>query len=221
MKKSGLVVAVLVIVAIGLLSWYVFGRKNGVDADLVDRHAVGDISAADSAGLGFGASGKIGNPGTVAANRSSSTNAVSYAPSPSFASDIHKVPLGTILDYAVEVVQYDANRANGIALRKNSRGQGPAIMVTPAEGVWGMTRETMREGHIVAKIESDGDYLDLGLTSGFNYLWVGNDANGRIEWVLVPATAFAPLKNLTEAQAKQIFDQHAEVSLGPVSPADF
>jgi hypothetical protein len=221
MKKSGLVVAVLVIVAIGLLSWYVFGRKNGVDADLVDRHAVGDNSLVDSAGLGFGAGGKIDNPGTMAANPGSSATTVSYAPSPSFASDIHNVPLGTILDYAVEVVQYDPSRANGIALRKNSRGQGPAIMVTPAEGVWGMTRETMREGHIVAKIESDGDYLDLGLTSGFNYLWVGNDENGKLEWVLVPATAFAPLKDLTERQAKLIFDQHAEVSMAAGAPTDF
>lgn len=221
MKKSGLVVAVLIIVVIGLLSWYVFGRKNGVDADLVDRHAVGDSTLVDSAGLGFGTT--ITDSGSPVSKPGSNASRVrgNYTASPSFASNIHKVPLGTILDYSTQVVQYDPSRNDSIALRKNTRGQAPSIVVTPAEGVWGMTHEDMSEGHIVAKIESDGDYLDLGLASGFNYLWVGNDANGKLEWVLIPATAFAPLKNLSETQARQIFNQHAEIGFVPVRPADF
>jgi hypothetical protein len=221
MKKSGLVVAVLVILAIGLLSWYIFGRNNGVNADLVDRQAVGDTTAVDSAGLGFGTT--ITDSSTPASKPGSVTSRVrgNYSASPSFASNIHNVPLGTILDYSVQVVQYDPSRSDSIALRKNSRGQAPSIIVTPAEGVWGMTHEDMSEGHIIAKIESDGDYLDLGLASGFNYLWVGNDANGKLEWVLIPATAFAPLKNLSETQAKQIFNQHAEVGFLPMKPSDF
>ncbi len=226
MKKSGLVVAVLVIVVIGLLSWYIFGRNNGVSSDLVDRHAVGDSMATDSAGLGFGTtmsdSNVAGRTGTAKpGSNGTGSPMATYSPSPAFASNIHKVPLGTILDYAVEVVQYDGSRSNGMSLPRNSRGQAPAIMVTPAEGVWGMTPGSMSEGHIVAKIQSDGDYMDLGLASGFNYLWVGNDTNGRLEWVLVPATAFAPLTDLTDAQAKQIFNQHAEVSMIPLAPRDF
>jgi hypothetical protein len=75
-----------------------------------------------------------------------------------------------------------------------------------------MTRATLREGHIVARIESDGDYLDLGIVSGLNYLWVGNDPDGKLEWVLVPGTAFAPLKDLSEAEARSVFRQQDEVS---------
>lgn len=222
MKKSVLVVAVLVVVVIGLLSWYIFGRNDGVSSDIVDRHAVGDGIATNWAGLGFGTTmSDSSTPTRTPASDGSASARGTYAISPSFASDIHKVPLGTILDYAVEVVQFDASRSNGTALPRNSRGQGPSIMVTPAEGVWGMTPGVMREGHIVAKIESDGDYMDLGLASGFNYLWVGNDANGKLEWVLVPATAFAPLKDLTATQARQIFDQHAEISLETRAPRDF
>jgi len=219
MKKSGFVVAVLVIVAIGLLSWYVFGRKDGVDADLVNRHAVGDSPAADSSGLGFGVYDSTS--GTRSRDGSDVTT-VSYAPAPSFAKlDIHEVPLGTILDYAVEVVEYDQSRANGTSLPRNSRGQGPFVTVTPAEGVWGMTSATMGEGHIVARIESDGDYLDLGLVSGLNYLWVGKDPNGKLEWVLVPATAFAPMKDLSDREARRLFNQHAEVSIIPAAIRDF
>ncbi|MEP7327444.1 MAG: hypothetical protein ABI836_15950 [Gemmatimonadota bacterium] len=190
-----------------------------MSSDLVDRHALGDSMATDSAGLGFGTtmSDSTSKPGSNGTGSPMAT----YSPSPAFAGDIHRVPIGTILDYAVEVVHYDDSRSNGTSLPKNSRGQSPSIMVTPAEGVWEMTPGTMSEGHIVARIQSDGDYLDLGLASGLNYLWVGNDTHGDLGWVLVPATAFAPLKDLTDTQAKQIFNQHAEVSIIPLVPRDF
>ena len=226
MKKSGLVIAVLVIVALGFLSWYIFGRRTGTD--MVDRHTVADSLAADSIALGFGVKDpsstsvatRSGKASTV--SKTPGATMVSFAPAPAWATrDIHDVPLGTILDYAVEVVEYDDDRGRGTSLKANSRGQAPFVTVTPAEGVWGMTRATMAEGHIVARIQSDGDYADLGLASGLNFLWVGNDPEGNLEWVLVPGTAFAPLKDLSEADAGKLFRQHSEVSSIPVQIRDF
>ena len=95
------------------------------------------------------------------------------------------------------------------------------ITVTPAEGVWAMSRATLGEGHIVARIQSDGDYADLGLASGLNFLWVGNAPSGNLEWVLIPGTAFAPLKDLSERRARSVFNQHAEVSSIPTPIRDF
>jgi len=220
MKRSGLFIAAMGIVVVGALSWYTAGRNKKVATDPIDRLAIEDNAAADSPGLGFGAYA----PGTSTPSRagSSGVTMVSYAPPPSFAqANIHNVPLGTILDYAVEVVQYDGDRARHTMLAANSRGQAPFIIITPAEGSWGMTRETMREGHIVARIESDGDYMDLGIVSGFNFLWVGNDPKGNLEWVLIPGTAFAPYTNLKEGVARRILEQHQELSSLPASIRDF
>lgn len=220
MKNTGLAVAVLAVVAVGFLSWYLLGshNRNSNDANQ-DIMAYGSLD--DSAGLGFGADTDVPLASARRA-RDSDVRVVNYAPPPVWATrDIHEVPLGTILDYAVEVVQYDDDRARGTSLPKNRRGQGPFVTITPAEGVWGMSRATLSEGHIVAKIESDGDYLDLGIVSGLNVLWVGNDPNGKLEWVLVPGTAFAPLTDLSETEARGIFRQHDELSNIPVQIRDF
>jgi hypothetical protein len=220
MKGSGLIIAAMGIVFVGALS-YILGPSRKVAPDPIDRLAIEDNAAADSIGLGFGLKGR----GTVTPSRvagSSGVTMASYAPPPSFAgTNIHNVPLGTILDYAVEVVQYDGDRTRHTMLAANSRGQAPFVIITPAEGTWGMTRETMGEGHIVARIESDGDYMDLGIVSGFNFLWVGNDPHGNLEWVLIPGTAFAPYTNLKEGVARRILDQYQQVSSLRASIRDF
>jgi hypothetical protein len=221
MKRSGLIIAAMGIVVVGTLSWYILGGNKRVATDPIDGLAIEDNAAADSAGLGFG----VKAPGTSTESRGagpSEATMVSYAPPPSFAGrNIHNVLLGTILNYAVEVVQYDGDRAKRTKLAANSRGQAPFIIITPAEGTWGMTRETMGEGHIVARIESDGDYMDLGIVSGFNFLWVGNDPQGNLEWVLIPGTAFAPYTNLKEGVARRILDQYQQVSSLRASIRDF
>ena len=205
MKKTGLVVAVLAVVALGFLSWYVLGRRDSGAAE-ADRHMLAEKGPEDSVGLGFGATDK--NAPFASSRRAKDSNVlvVSYAPAPVWATrDIHEVPLGTILDYAVEVVQYDKDRARSMTLDRNSLGQSPFVTVSPAEGAWGMSPGTLSEGHIVAKIQSDGDYAGLGLASGLNFLWVGNDPDGNLEWVVVPGTAFAPLKDLSATEAGRIF----------------
>lgn len=221
MKKFGLLVAVLGIVVLGFLSWVLLS-KQPVGTAIADRHAVADSGGNDAEGLGFGAGDVATAPPATRRAASSGVTIVTYAPPPVWATrNIHDLPLGMILDYAVEVVQYDDDRSRGTALPRNSKNQAPFVTVTPAEGVWGMSRATMGEGHIVARIQSDGDYADLGLASGLNFLWVGNDPDGNMEWVLVPGTAFAPLKDLSETEARSIFNQHAEVSSIPVSIRDF
>lgn len=219
MKKSGLVVAVLAIVALGFLSWLILGR-NTPSPESPDGQMMAYASPPDSVGVGFGAGDASASTGN--GNKTSGVTVVNFAPPPVWATrDIHEMPLGTILDYAVEVVQYDDSLGRGTSLPKNARGQGPFLVITPAEGVWGMNRATMRDGHIVAKIQSDGDYLDMGIVSGLNFLWVGNDPNGNLEWVLVPGTAFAPLKDLSDSQARRIFRQQEEVSSTPAKIRDF
>jgi hypothetical protein len=175
----------------------------------------------DSTALGFGVPTEA--PLTATEHRTASTGTIVHDAAPPVwaGRDIHEVPLGTILDYAAEVVEYDDARTRSTALDSNRQQQAPVVTVTPAEGVWGMSSETMAEGHIVARIQSDGDYADLGLASGLNFLWVGRNPDGKMEWVMIPATAFAPLKDLSEREARSIFNQHAEVSAVPAQIRDF
>jgi hypothetical protein len=224
MRKSGLVIVVLLIVALGFLGWVVFG--TGLRADLAagDRHAMENNMGADSSpeGLGFGVAPDLAMSRTGTLSRVSGATVVSYAPSPAFARmDIHQVPLGAILNYAVDVVRYDDSRSRSPALRSGGEQPAPLVTVTPAEGVWGMSRETMREGHIVARIQSDGDYADLGLASGLNFLWVGPSPDGDVEWVLIPGTAFAPIKDLSETEAGRIFNRHSASNAQNAAIQDF
>lgn len=223
MRKSGLVITVLMIVALGFLGWVMLGSGNRAGL-AADRHAMDANVAADSSpeGLGFGVVPDQAMLRTSNVSRASGATVVSYAPSPAFAqTDIHQVPLGTILDYAVEVVQYDDSRSRSPLLSRKGEQEPPVVTVTPAEGVWGMSRETMREGHIVARIQSDRDVADLGLASGLNFLWVGKSPDGDVEWVLIPGTAFAPLKDLSETEAGRIFNRQSASSSQNAAIQDF
>lgn len=118
------------------------------------------------------------------------------AETPLFAGrDIHDVPLGDILDHA-QRLPYAEARGHDATLGKNERGQTVRVKIWPASGAGSMEAATIRQGQIVARIESDHSYERLGLADGLNYLWVEERPGGGYRGVVIPATAFAPLHDL-------------------------
>ncbi len=109
--------------------------------------------------------------------------------------DIHDVPLGVILDYA-QRLPYDDTRGHERTLARNDHGQTVHVKIWPEAGASSMEAATLRQGRIVARIESDGAYDDLGLADGLNYLWIEARPGGGYRGVIIPATAFAPLHDL-------------------------
>lgn len=109
--------------------------------------------------------------------------------------DIHDVPLGDILDHA-QRLPYDETRGHEETLGKNDRGQTVRVRIWPEAGASSMESGALRQGRIVARIESDHAYEPLGLADGLNYLWVEERPAGGYQGVIIPATAFAPLYDL-------------------------
>ena len=109
--------------------------------------------------------------------------------------DIHDVPLGEILDHA-QRLPYDEARGHEEILGKNERGQTVRVRIWPESGASSMESAALRQGRIVARIESDHGYEKLGLADGLNYLWVEERAAGGYQGVIIPATAFAPFHDL-------------------------
>jgi hypothetical protein len=109
--------------------------------------------------------------------------------------DIHDVPLGEILDHA-QRLPYDEARGQELVLGRNERGQEVQLRIWPESGASSMESAALRQGRIVARIESNHGYEKLGLADGLNYLWVEERPGGGYRGVLIPATAFVPLRDL-------------------------
>ena len=182
----GMVVVILVILGLGF--WFLArDRDNTADKGLTD--------AGDSLKL----SGVIYDS-TAAGPTGRTTRGVgaglTAAEAPLFEGrDIHDVPLGVILDYAQRLT-YDEARGHELTLARNSRGQAARVRIWPEGGASSQEGSTLKLGRIVARIESDGAYEDLGLADGLNYLWVEGQGDGGFSGVIIPATAFAPLHDL-------------------------
>lgn len=121
---------------------------------------------------------------------------MSIVEAPVFAAqDIHKVPLGEILDYA-QTLPFDEARGHEESMGTNEKGQEVTIRIWPESGASSMEAAALRQGRIVARIESNHAFEALGLADGVNYLWVEHDPAGGYRGVIIPATAFAPLFDL-------------------------
>jgi hypothetical protein len=116
--------------------------------------------------------------------------------------DIHDVPLGTILDYA-QALRYDEARGFVKRLARNAAGQSPSVKIWPEAGTSSLEGTTLRQGRIVARIESSGSYDDLGLAGGLNYLWVEARPGGGYRGVIIPATAFASLHDIDRIRVSE------------------
>ena len=149
----GMVVVILVILGLGF--WFLArDRDNTADKGLTD--------AGDSLKL----SGVIYDS-TAAGPTGRTTRGVgaglTAAEAPLFEGrDIHDVPLGVILDYAQRLT-YDEARGHELTLARNSRGQAARVRIWPEGGASSQEGSTLKLGRIVARIESDGAYEDLGL----------------------------------------------------------
>ena len=109
--------------------------------------------------------------------------------------DIHDVPLGEILDHARRL-PYDETRGHEEVLGRNESGQTVRVSIWPESGASSRESAALRQGSIVARIESNHGYERLGLADGLNYLWVEARPGGGYRGVIVPATAFARLHDL-------------------------
>jgi hypothetical protein len=109
--------------------------------------------------------------------------------------NIHDVPLGEILDQAQRLT-YDKSRGHEAILGQNVRGQTVRASIWPASGASSLEAGALRQGRIVARIESNHDFEELGLAGGLNYLWVEAGPRGGFRGVILPATAFAPLYDM-------------------------
>jgi hypothetical protein len=109
--------------------------------------------------------------------------------------DIHEVPLGEVVDQARRI-PFDETRGHETRLGTNERGRLVTVKIWPAAGASSMEAMTLRQGRIVARIESDGSFEKLGLADGLNYLWVEGRPDGGYRGVVIPATAFSPLFDL-------------------------
>ena len=107
--------------------------------------------------------------------------------------DIHEVPLGTILDYAQRLT-YD--EARGHEMKVTQQGRTTTMKIWPEAGASSLDETTLRQGRIVARIESSSGHPPLGLADGLNYLWVEGRTGGGYRGVIIPATAFVPLHDL-------------------------
>ena len=109
--------------------------------------------------------------------------------------DIHDVPLGEILDYA-QRLPYDEARGTDDSLGINEKGQRVRARIWPYAGASSLESDALRQGRIVARIESNHAWEKLGLADGLNYLWVEKRSAGGYQGVIIPATAFAPIFDL-------------------------
>jgi hypothetical protein len=117
--------------------------------------------------------------------------------------DIHDVPLGLVLDHAYHL-SYDETRGHELRLPRNEKGQIAYVKIWPEAGASSLTEPTLRQGRIVARIESEGSYDNLGLADGLNFLWVEGKPKGGYRGVIIPATAFAPLHDLDRVSITEV-----------------
>ena len=183
----GMVVVILAILTLGF--WFLAGSPRSPESSAtqaLDAPPASDASdspretrrpPADATPLGMGAG-------------------MSIAEAPVFADrDIHDVPLGEILDYA-QGLPFDEARGHEETIGTNEKGQEVTLRIWPESGASSMETAALRQGRIVARIESNHAFEKLGLADGVNYLWVEHGHSGGYRGVIIPATAFAPLFDL-------------------------
>jgi hypothetical protein len=109
--------------------------------------------------------------------------------------DIHDVPLGQILDHARRL-SFSEARGHTMVLGVNREGQTVRAGIWPSAAAGSLESPALRQGRVVARIESNHRYERLGLADGLNYLWVEGQPGGGYRGVIIPATAFIPLFDL-------------------------
>jgi hypothetical protein len=127
--------------------------------------------------------------------------------------DIHDVPLGEILDHA-QRLPYDEMRGHEKVLGENQQGQTVRVSIWPESGASSMESAALRQGRIVARIDSDHDFEKLGLADGLNYLWVEQRPGGGYQGVIIPATAFVPLYDLNRVSITEHTPQGVPLEKG-------
>jgi len=133
-----------------------------------------------------------GQPGTQAAQ--SQVPAATAAPG--FTQQIEAVPRESIVAYGRRL-SFDTSHAGSdaqhlVARRAGRLVTGPYARIAPEASSHRLARGDLARGRVVARIDSEGPYLERGIPTGVSYVWIDSSASG---WrsVLVPEDVTQPM----------------------------